>query len=51
MSFIMNVPYLVYSLLSQLFLQTFGVLKTEVFLVARFMYVERKSSSTTSVSA
>jgi len=39
--------------LSLLFLQTFGVLKTEVFLVhvARLMYVEGKSSSTTSMSA
>ena len=37
--------------LSLLFLQTFGVLKTEVFLVARLMYVEGKSSSTTSLSA
>lgn len=37
--------------LSLLFSQTFGVLKTGVFLVARLMYVEGKSSSTTSVSA
>lgn len=32
-------------------LETFHVLKTEVFLVARLMYVEGKSSRTTSVSA